>query len=179
MPFAGTAWRVFPWDPDAAPAHPAQGSGRFDVTGIRVLYLAESAAHAVAEKLQRYRGARIDRHELNESGRPLALVECQVASDVLPKIADLCDPRVLVKHDIGPDTLASRDRARTQRVARLLHDEQFAGLRWWSALSGDWHTIVLFLDRVGASDVRYLKPEQLTLAHEAVKEASAALGFVI
>ncbi len=56
-------WRVFPWEPRAAEGEPfsaafvpgTQGSGRFDLRGGRVLYLAESAEHAVAEKIQRFR----------------------------------------------------------------------------------------------------------------------------
>src|SRR5216117_812689 len=139
-------WRVFPWDPAAkpgesfSPSHifPQQGSGRFDVAGKLVVYLAETAVHAVAEKLQRFRGQRIDRNDLKESGWPLALVECRLP---LQKIADLCDPEVLAKHHIAPDSLASRDFTKTQGVSRMLYKEGYKGLRWWSALSGDWHTI--------------------------------------
>src|SRR5213592_1866309 len=145
-------WRVFPWDPAAQPGepfspsyiHPNQGSGRFDVAGKLVVYLAETAVHAVAEKLQRFRGQRIDRKDLIESGKTLALVECELGRI---KLADLCDPAVLVKYDIRPDVVASRDSAQTQGVAAALHKEGFAGLRWWSALSGDWHTIVVFEGR--------------------------------
>src|SRR5882672_8077560 len=110
-------WRVFPWDPDAklgepfSPSyiHPNQGSGRFDVAGKLVVYLAETTVHAVAEKLQRFRGQKIDRKDLIESGKPLALVECQLGTI---KLADLCDPTVLVKHWIAPDVLASREVAK-------------------------------------------------------------------
>jgi RES domain-containing protein len=176
-------WRVFPWDPAAksgepfSPAYvyPNQGSGRFDLRDVPVLYLAETAVHAVAEKLQRFRGQRIDRHDLEESGWPLALVECRLP---LQKIADLCDPDVLAKHHIAPDVLASRDLGKTQGVARKLHTEGHGGLRWWSALSGDWHTIVLFVDRVSAGDLDYGKPELLTLSHPAVTEAATALGLL-
>lgn len=171
------AWRVFPWDPAAKPGelfspsyiHPHQGAGRFDVPGKLVVYLAETAAHAVAEKLQRFRGQAIDRKDLIESGHTLALVECEL--DKL-RLADLCDPAVLVKHDIKPDVLASRDIAKTQRVAAALSKEGFDGLRWWSALSGDWHTIVVFRGRIA-----YGAPEALSLGHPAVKDASAALGI--
>src|SRR5438067_13341733 len=75
-------WRVFPWDAAAKPGepfscsyvYPNQGSGRFDLRDVPVLYLAEAAVHAVAEKLQRFRGQRIVGHDLWESGRALALV---------------------------------------------------------------------------------------------------------
>jgi len=170
-------WRVFPWDPNAtlgepfSPSyiHPNQGSGRFDVAGTLVVYLAETAVHAVAEKLQRFRGQKINARDLVESGKTLALVECQLGKI---KLADLCDPAVLVKHAIAPDVLASRDAAKTQRVAAALHEAGYHGLRWWSALSGDWHTIVVF-----QGDIDYAKPEMLTLGHKAVQEASEALGI--
>ena len=170
-------WRVFPWDPAAkagepfSPSyvHPNQGSGRFDVRGKLVVYLAETAVHAVAEKLQRFRGQKVDRRDLIESGHPLALVAGQLEKI---KLADLCDPAVLVKHNIAPDVLASRELTRTQAVAAALHKAGFAGLRWWSALSGDWHTIVVF---EGA--IVYGEPVQLTVGHAVVQEAAAALGF--
>jgi len=173
----GAAWRVFPWDPAARPGepfspsyiHPNQGSGRFDVAGKLVVYLAETAIHAVAEKLQRFRGQKINRKDLIESGKTLALVEGHLGSI---KLADLCDPQTLVKYDIRPDVLASRDITKTQAVAAALHKEGFGGLRWWSALSGDWHTIVVF-----QGEIEYGTPEPLTIGHEAVREASAALGI--
>jgi len=173
----GGPWRVFPWDPTAksgepfSPSYiyPNQGSGRFDLSGKLVVYLAETAVHAVAEKLQRFRGQKIDREDLIEAGKPLALVECTLGKI---KLADLCDPAVLVRHDTRPDVLASRDFAKTQRVAAALYKSGFAGLRWWSALSGDWHTIVVF-----QGEIEYGPPEQLTIGHKVVQEASVALGI--
>jgi len=170
-------WRVFPWDPAAASGaqfspsyiHPQQGSGRFDVAGKLVVYLAETAVHAVAEKLQRFRGQVIGRKDLLESGKTLALVECQIRAI---KLADLCDPKILVKHDVAPDLLASREVSKTQRVAAALHREGYDGLRWWSALSGDWHTIVVF-----AGKIEYEQPEPLAITHQAVQDASVALGI--
>jgi len=170
-------WRVFPWDPGArlsepfSPSylHPKQGSGRFDVAGKLVVYLAETAVHAVAEKLQRFRGQKIDARDLVESGKTLALVECQLGKI---RLADLCDPAVLVKHAIAPDLLASRDVSKTQRVAAALAEAGYHGLRWWSALSGDWHTIVVFQGKI-----EYGKPEHLTIGHKAVQDASEALGL--
>jgi RES domain len=170
-------WRAFPWDPAAKPGepfspsyiNPHQGSGRFDIPGKLVVYLAETAVHAVAEKLQRFRGQKIDRNDLIESGRTLALVECRLGKI---KLADLCDPAVLLEHDIRPDLLASRDVTKTQSVAKGLQKKGLAGLRWWSALSGDWHTIVVF-----EGQLEYGAPEVLTLAHAAVRDASVALGI--
>ncbi|MGH7530773.1 MAG: RES family NAD+ phosphorylase [Gemmatimonadales bacterium] len=179
-------WRVFPWDPAARPGepfspayvHPHQGAGRFDLAGAAVLYLAETADHAVAEKLQRFRGQRLQRFDLTESGRPLALVECEIAAAVWGRLADLCDPRVLVRHEIAPDVLASRDLTTTRAVAKRLHGAGHAGLRWWSMLSGDWHALVLFLPPVDAlRDLQFGQPDLLGAAHPAVQAAGAALGL--
>jgi len=176
-------WRVFPWDPSAkagqqfSPSyvHPEQGSGRFDLPNDRVLYLAETAVHAVAEKLQRFRGQRLERADLHESGKPLALVECDIPPRT--KVADLCDPAVLVRHTLRPDLLASMKKAETRAVATALYDAGYDGLRWWSALSGDWHTIVVFVGRVRVSELRFHEPERLTLTHPLVREASAAASL--
>jgi hypothetical protein len=173
----GGPWRVFPWDPAAKPGepfspsyiYPNQGSGRFDVAGKLVVYLAETQIHAIAEKLQRFRGQKIDRKDLIESGRTLALVECALGKI---KLADLCDPAVLVKHDIRPDVLASREITKTQAIAVALARAGYGGLRWWSALSGDWHTVVVF-----EGTIEYGTPEPLTINHQAVQDASAALGI--
>jgi hypothetical protein len=62
--------------------------------------------------------------------------------------------------------------SKTQRVAAALGDAGYHGLRWWSALSGDWHTIVVF-----QGEIEYGKPEPLTIAHKAVLDASEALGI--
>jgi len=173
-------WRVFPWDPKAAPGqpfspeyvYPAQGSGRFDLKETAVLYLAESPEHAVAEKLQRFRGQKLAAYDLVESGHKLALVECVLSAALLKKVADLCDPQVLVKHALRPDLLASTMKARTQGAAKELYDSGYAGLRWWSALSGDWHTVVLFLDR--AKELPYGPPTPLALDHPSLVEAATA-----
>jgi hypothetical protein len=61
---------------------------------------------------------------------------------------------------------------KTQGVAAALYKEGFSGLRWWSALSGDWHTIVVF-----EGEIEYDTPEQLSIGHKIVQEASLALGI--
>ncbi len=77
-----------------------------------------------------------------------------------------------VKHDLAPDVLASREVSKTQRVAAALHKERYDGLRWWSALSGDWHTIVVFEGKI-----EYEEPESLAITHQVVQDASVALGI--
>lgn len=187
-PVPDRLWRVFPWDPEAAPGEPfsssylppIQGKGRFDLPGVPagVLYLAESPEHAVGEAIQHYRGHDLREADLLVVGRALALVRVSVPPNVLARTVDLCDPEVLVREGLRPDRLAARDRTSTQRIAADLHRAGHAGLRWWSALAGDWHTIVLFRDRLAEWPV-HDAPERLTVDHPAVGEAAHALGISI
>lgn len=184
-PAPSSGWRVFPWDPQAAHGAPfsarfippAQGSGRFDLGSPLVLYLAESPAHAVGEILQSFRGRHLGPAHLLRFGRPLAVVKVGLPPGLAARIADLTDPAILAHHEIRPDALASRDVQRTQALSRALHDAGVAGFRWWSSLSGDWHALVLYLDRVPLDDLTFDPPEPLSLAHPAVREASVALGI--
>ncbi len=185
-PAGASLWRVFPWDSTASPGHrfsvsyvfPRQFSGRFDLGGTpSVLYLAESPVHAVAEKIQRYRGQTLESSDLREYGRPLALVEVTLAAAALSALADLSDPAQLLRLECRPDQLMSRDVTRTQAVSRRIHEQGLTGFRLWSALSGDWHTVVLFGDRAGESGLGFGEPVELTLSHPAVVEAARALAI--
>ncbi|HET9984975.1 MAG TPA: RES family NAD+ phosphorylase [Longimicrobiales bacterium] len=179
-------WRVFPWDPAAAEGERfsrsfvprTQGHGRFDLPGAPggVLYLAETAEHAVAEMIQHYRGQLLEEPDLYQGGYALALVEVTIPEPVRQAVADLCDPAVLLRLGIRPDETASGDRRVTQRIAATVQGHGCSGLRWWSALSGDWHTIVLFLERL-APPLAYETPESLGLDHPAVAEAARVLGI--
>jgi hypothetical protein len=181
-------WRVFPWDPEASEGDPfsatympaMQVRGRFDLPGVPggVLYLAESPEHAVAEMIQHYRGQVLDSADLRAGGHALALLGLRIAQPFRGDVVDLCDPRVLVRLGIRPDQTASRDRATTQRIAAMIHAAGHAGLRWWSALAGDWHTVVLFRDRL-RTPLDADAPEPLTLEHPAVREAARALGIAL
>lgn len=178
-------WRVFPWDPDAeagAPFSPSfvpprQGAGRFDLPDAAVLYLAESPEHAVAERIQGWRGQALEPFDLTDGQHPLALVSVTLAAQPTSAIADCCDPAVLVRLEVRPDVLASRDLARTRAIALAVRERGHVGLRWWSSLGGDWHTMVLFLDRVEAGAFSWGEPERLTLEHAAVEAACAQLGI--
>jgi hypothetical protein len=186
MAAARTLWRVFPWNRAAAAGEPFapdyirphQVSGRFDLQDEPlVLYLAESPAHAVGEKIQRYRGRRVGTWALREYGWPLALVEVAISVDVLQAVNDLTEPTVLRKLRLRPDIIASFDRRRTQEIARQIHGKGHTGLRWWSALTGDWHTTVLFMDRVPHGSLAYGKPDPLTLDTPALRDAARFLGI--
>ena len=187
-PPGGALWRIFPWDPSAAPGDAfsptfvatGQTSGRFDL-GDRppVLYLAESSEHAVGEKLQRFRGRRLTHLHLREFGHGLAVVPVTPATGVLERVADLTDPAILARLALRPDAIASSDRTATQAIGRRLYEEGWSGLHWWSALTGDWHTTVLFLDpvRIGSGELGFGVPELLTLTHPAVVRCAELLGI--
>jgi hypothetical protein len=185
---ARSAWRAFPWDDGADDGQPfsasfvpaAQGWGRFDRPGEPggVLYLAESSEHAVAERIQDLRNQTLEPTDLFEYGHPLALVSVPLEASIRDGLADLCDPPTLARLEIRPDAVCAIDRATTQAIAARLYDAGYPGFRWWSSFFGEWHTLVLFRDRLGTSP-RYGTPEVLDPAHPAVAQAAQALGIQI
>lgn len=52
-----------------------------------------------------------------------------------------------------------------------------AGLRWWSAFWGEWHTTVLFRDRIPADAITYGVPLPLGIAMPPVVEAARLLDI--
>jgi hypothetical protein len=189
MPPAGQrVWRAFPWDPRARDDEPfspsylpmGQGSGRFDLPGRPdgVLYTAETPEHAIAERIQQYRGRVLEDADLVVARHRLALVAMEVPLELREGVADLCDARVLVKLRVRPDDTASRHRATTQRIAASVYAGGHTGLRWWSAFFGDWHAVVLFRDRLAARP-RFDVPEPLTPGHQALRDAAGLLGLAL
>lgn len=181
------AWRVFPWDPEAADGAPfsagwvppVQGQGRFDRphSALGVVYLAETPVHAVAEMIQHYRGQPLDDRDLIVYAHRLALVRAELSEGLAERLADLCDPATLLEQGIRPDETAAVSRRTTQSIAERIHAARFAGLRWWSALRGEWHTSVLFPDRVRGRELRYDVPQPLDESHAAVRAAMRELGI--
>jgi hypothetical protein len=143
-----------------------------------VLYTSEDAEHAVAEMLQPWRGQRLESFHLTRAGFPLALVEIQIPSASMGRIADLCDPSYLAASGTPPDRSASRFRHLTQPLARDAWEAGFHGLRWWSSFWGDWHTVVLFSDRV-EEHLQFGTPEALDLDHTTVRRAADLLGMLV
>lgn len=180
-----TLFRVFPWDPAAEPGAPYapdyipqhQGSGRFDLRESAVWYLAESPEHAVAELLQGFRGRRFQAGALRRFGYTLALASVELSDDTASRIMNLDDPAVLVRLGVAPSTLASDDRTRTQAVAESLFADGATGLRWWSKLNGDWHTVVLFLARATPQTLVMGAPVPLAAEHSAVVQACRQLAI--
>ncbi|MGQ0670666.1 MAG: hypothetical protein ACT4PO_13500, partial [Actinomycetota bacterium] len=127
---------------------------------------------------QRFRGRRLSPAHLREYGLTLAVVPVTPAPSVIRAVADLTDPKVLHRLDLPPDVIASRDRRRPQAVARRLYGDGYSGLHWWSALMGEWHTTVLFLDpdRVPRRDLSFGTPEPLSLHHPGVVRCLELLG---
>ena len=197
--FRGPFWRVFPWNAQAPPGAPytpefilpagVQTGGRFDLGASPTLYLAlEDPAHALSEVLQSLRGRReVRAGHLRRKARgkpgifhPLAVVETWVDAVLYRALPDLGNPKTLVRFGIRPDDLASRDRAVTQQISRTLHNERgLPGFRWWSAFKGDWHACVLFLDRIGPSEIHYGTPDPLHLAHPVVLAAAKELKIAV
>lgn len=181
-----TLWRCFPWDapaPAGEPFSPAyvttgQTVGRFDLHDAPpVRYLAESAVHAVGEALAEFRGTDFRTSYLIKLRRPLAVVPVVLTAALLRRIPDCTDPVVLQALQLRPDQLAHHDRRTTQAIAQRLYSEQYAGLRWWSSLTGAWHTTVLFTDRAARGQVKFGTPEPLTRDHPAVVAALPILGI--
>jgi hypothetical protein len=177
-------WRAFPWDPLAPAGAPfsasyipdRQAGGRFDLEHSLVVYLAESPEHAVAEKIQGYRGQELAESDLGRSGRGLAVAAARLGASARAGITDLCDPDELARRRLRPDTIASRDYQRTRAIAEALYEDGKTGLRWWSAFSGDWHTVVAFCGRLGGVGLGFGEPEPLRLDHPVVRIAAAELG---
>ena len=152
------AWRVFPWDSRAADGDswspryvpPFQGHGRFDLRDAPrgVLYLAESPEHAIAEKLQDLRNQSLEDADLFEGGHRSALTEGHLTPPLFETMVDLCDPPTILEYHTPPDRVAALSRETTQALARTLYEAGCAGFRWWSAFFGEWHTLVIFADRM-------------------------------
>lgn len=185
----GPLWRVFPWELNAAEGERfsasfvpgGQGRNRFDLRGSArgVSYLAGTEEHAVAEMIQSYRNSPepLTNDDLTVWGHRYALVSVSLASDLWPRIEDLCEPAALTELQITADRPAYRDRRLTQQIASTLHARGHAGLRWWSAFWGEWHTTVLFRDRIPADAITYGAPLPLDIAMPPVVEAARLLDI--
>jgi hypothetical protein len=199
-PSEGTLWRAFPWDASAAdgepfsarsvaPAH-RQNYGRFDLSGRPlVLYLAETPAHAVAEVLRGLKRSpatpfdpdrhRVTRDDLRSAGLPRALVDVRLPPNVATDIPDLAEGAELARFGVRADELSANDRRVSRAAARRIHahPDGVTGFRWWSAFGGDWHVVLLFLDRIVLGGLDFGTPEILGLDHPAVGEAARVLNL--
>lgn len=108
---------------------------------------------------------------------PLALIEVTLQPDGAKAVVDLDAPAELVRLQLTPGELASESRSRTQNVARRVYASGATGMRWWSKLNGDWHGVVLFLDRVPVETLDIGAPHLLTPDHAAVVSACEFLAI--
>lgn len=161
---------------------PGQTVGRFDLHDRPpVRYLSESPEHAIGEVLSPFRGTPFRAAYLRQAGHQLALVQVTLAASLVARVPDCTDPAVLAALALRPDELAHHDRTRTQAIARHLHargaeDGDPAGLRWWSALTGAWHTTVVFTDRERPGEVAFGAPAHVQPADPVLGRALATLG---
>lgn len=184
-------WRCFPWNPqseEGAPFSvsylvPGQTVGRFDLHDRPpVRYLSDSPEHALGEALSPFRGTTFCSAYLRQGGHAFALVEVTLAAGLVQRIPDCTDPEILAALGLRPDQLAHHDRRVTQAIARRLHGlgaaaGKPAGLRWWSALTGAWHTYVVFTDRERAGEVRFGAPRHVQPSDPYVHRALSVLGI--
>lgn len=128
----------------------------------------------MAEYIQGFRGRSISQGHLLRDGHGLALTRISCAENDRDRLVDLCDPSALDLHELAPDLIASRERDVTQPLAQRIWDLGYAGLRWWSSFWGDWHTVVLFVERL-EGELEASEPEVLTLDTPALRAAADAL----
>lgn len=173
-------FRVFPYDAGAAPDQPGgalfvptgTGAGRIDNPDLYdVMYVAESAAAAVAETFGRlavWRGSTFT-HAI---GLRYALGAYTLPDGV--RLFGLDDLDALRSIGVAhPSEVVTRDRMKTQAWARTIFSRSgFAGIRWWSYYNPDWSV-------AGMWDVRRLRvaaaPEPLSPDHGAVRDAASAI----
>lgn len=92
-------------------------------------------------------------------------------------LVDLCDPKVLRSLKVGPDRVAARERETTQAIAARVAKAGAPGLRWWSSFFGEWHGLVLFVDRLPKGALEFGAPKVIETSDPALATALAALGM--
>jgi hypothetical protein len=131
----------------------------------------------VSELLQPFRSRPFLPGMLRRFEHPLALVEVTLPEETAARLINLDDPAELVRLGLTPGTLASDDRTRTQAASARVYASGASGLRWWSKLNGDWHAVVLFLDRAPIGSLEIGTPEMLTPESPVVASACRFLAI--
>jgi hypothetical protein len=115
------------------------------------------------------------------SGHPRALVEARLPTSIADRLPDFADGRVLQRFGVRADELSAspRNRRVSQAAARRIyqHADEVPGFFWWSAFGGDWHVVLLFLDRAPLHAIEFGEPTILDVAHPAVHEAAHVLNL--
>jgi hypothetical protein len=180
-------YRTFPRVAGAAPAEPGgalfvprleQRRGRHDnPDAYGALYLSRVPASPIAEVLREYVARGIPAQLLVREGSRIGLASIDDSS--LEGLIDLDDPRSLVRRDLRPSGVATRNRERTQELALTLYREGVTGFEWWSTIEASWINVTLFVDRAAGRLSVVGEPEPLTLDHPAVREAAEAVGVLL
>jgi len=122
-----------------------QGEGRHDNPDLYgCLYLADRGISSIVEQLARFRSQRLTPALLRRRGLPLALAELELAGGA--EIVNLDDPSILIRENLRPSVVATRQRHVTQPQARKLYEGNPAivGLSWWSTYESLWTNVTLF-----------------------------------
>jgi len=115
--------------------------------------------------LSPFRGTTFRPAYLRQGGQQLGLVAVTLAPSLIARIPDCTDPAVLAELDLHAHAGAAG-------AAGAL-----AGLRWWSALTGAWHTTVIFTDRQRAREITFGAPRHLEPDDDAILRALLVLGI--
>lgn len=127
------------------------------------------------EQLARFRGQRLTPALLFRRNLPLAVAALEL--DPAATLIDLDDPRVLLRENLAPSRVATRQRSVTHSSALDLHQQypETAGLRWWSTFEALWAHVTLFERAVPRLQVRGVLP--VALGDPALGEAADWLGL--
>ncbi len=179
--------RVFPLAAGAPPSDPGgalwwprslQGTARHDNPDrYACMYVSEVEVSTIAEALAPFRSSgELTSDLLVRAGLPLALASLELDDEA--HVIDLDDPGTLLREQLAPSRVATRQRALTQADAAHLFDyhPEAAGLRWWSTLESSWLNVTLF-DRVATAGLELSDMRLLTTTDVGVREAASFLGL--
>lgn len=92
-------------------------------------------------------------------------------------LVDFSDPKVLRSLKIGPDRVAARERETTLAIVARVAEAGAPGLRWWSSFFGEWHGLVIFVDRLEPGALDFGAPRVIEASDSALAAALSALGM--
>jgi hypothetical protein len=178
-------YRVFPLIPGAAvgesggPLHvprERQGAGRHDhPDAYGALYVSRTAASAIAERIQGFRGQTLANTDLRlADGARYALATFEDA--LMDPLIDLDDPTELARRRLRPSLVATRNRAVTREIAFRIFQDGSVGFAWWSTLESSWTNVTLFAERAVDRLIVVGEPEPLTVSHPILRSAADAIG---
>ena len=172
-------FRVFPFDPNAAPNErggvlyaPGSTAGRIANPDLyRELYLSLEPEAAIAETLGRL-PAWHPSDFLRAGGNQLSLATYELPDDA--PIIGLNSIDALAALGIErPSEIVTRNRKITQSWARtIFQSRRYIGTRWWSFYNPDWTSVGLW----NVSGLRPIEvPQALNSAHPLVRKAASEI----